>query len=266
MADPLLHWELCDTTPAKKLQLLSKIRVRHADDTPFTAADLQSPMLVVINGEDELFTGMTVGDVPAGEMTPFSPVGGPIERVKLVQALMMPDGMTLEVTVGRPLNTKAIVEREVRDVTRDEAVAWFAANAKNKWYPARWYGTAESEIMKARIDALVQQARDEGLTPSFVNLHEGGSHDATCRACDKNDADRGPYNAHLLSKRDDDLKVLFFGFPMVCGVCAESTEAIEVLIEEIWDRGRGLDDDVDEDGDDDELDDGPEDAVGEDAS
>jgi hypothetical protein len=221
-----------DSEAAQKPVIVTKLRISKDDGTAFVEADLREALMVVVNKEDEILGSPTIGKFSAA---------GVARELELATPLMFVEGMRLEIVAGAAMCRVLHAERQVRDVTQAEALAWFEANLRTKAYPARWYGAAEADVMRAKIDSLVLQARDEGLRPHFVSLTDPGQlYDASCRACDSEDPEDGPFNAQLLTKRDDDHKVLYFAFPIVCGVCSENEEMIAELIAEIWDRGRGL--------------------------
>ncbi len=229
------RWELSTNEPVTKPVLVTRLRLRKEDSSGFTFDECATRLMILVNQQDEILAPITVGD--------FRGDGGiaPPWREILVRPLMLVEGMRLSLTVGKKL--PLVFEREVTDVTREEAIRWFTENSRTKRYPARWYGTAETESMKAKVDDLIALAKREGLRPHFVAMTDGTGPDLCCRACESGDTARGPFNAQLLTKRDDDEKTLFFAFPIVCGVCAEDQPLLEELIEEMWDRGRGIEPD-----------------------
>ncbi len=243
------RWERSgpDGESASKPGLVTQLRLAKDDGTLFSEAERAVPLMVIVNGEDEILVPptLTVGRFRDTRQDAGAGTNGwkSSHRVlDITPPLMLVEGMRLEILMG-DATLSVLAERYVRDVNHSEAVAWFEANARSKDYPARWYGTAEADVMRAKIDTLVQQARDEGLRPNFVTLVDeiGQMFDTTCRACDSDEPERGPFNAQLLTKRDEATSVLYFAFPIVCGICSESEEALADLIQEIWDRGRGLD-------------------------
>lgn len=218
----------------RKPTLVTRLRLSKEGGGSLSADDASTQLLLVVNQEDELLAPLTVARFRMLGLA-ASP---PFAEFVLSPPLLLVEGMRLELCSAR---SDLVAEREEREVTHEEAIAWFSENARTKTYPARWYGTAEADVMRAKIDNLVTQARAEGLDPHFVQLpNDGSAFDTCCRACGTDDPERGPFNAQLLAKRDDALKTVFFAFPIVCGVCVEDENEMAGLQQEIWDVGRGL--------------------------
>ena len=215
--------------------LVTRLRVSREGGAAMSPDDASVQLLLTVNQEDELLAPLTLSRfrMHGTAATPR------FAELVLNPPLLLVEGMRLELCSARP---DFVAEREVRDVTHEEAIAWFSENARSKSYPARWYGTAEADVMRAKIDNLVSQARAEKLDPHFVQLPtDGGSaFDTCCRSCGTDDPENGPFNAQLITKKDDALLTLFFAFPIVCGVCVEDEERMKDLQQEIWDCGRGL--------------------------
>lgn len=217
-----------------KPTLVTRIRLSKEGGAALSPDDASTQLLLVVNQEDELLAPLSLARFR------MHGLAGSLRFAELVLTppLLLVEGMRLELCSAR---SDFVAEREVRDVSHEEAITWFSENARSKAYPARWYGTAEADVMRAKIDNLVSQARQENLDPHFVQLpNDGSAFDTCCRACSSDDPERGPFNAQLLAKRDDALMKLFFAFPIVCGVCVEDEEKMADLQQEIWDCGRGL--------------------------
>ena len=217
-----------------KPTLVTRVRLSKEGGAALSPDDASTQLLLVVNQEDELLAPLSLARFRMHGLA----VTPRFAELVLTPPLLLVEGMRLELCSAR---SDLVAEREVRDVSHEEAIAWFSDNARSKAYPARWYGTAEADVMRAKIDNLVSQARQENLDPHFVQLpNDGSAFDTCCRACSSDDPERGPFNAQLLAKRDDALMKLFFAFPIVCGVCVEDEEKMADLQQEIWDCGRGL--------------------------
>lgn len=231
-------WEPCGPVECKYPTFMYELRVRPAQGS-FTAAELDAPMVVLIN-HDEIWNGKVCQGA----------IGQDGSSIGLPKPLLAVQGMNISLILGRG-GEKLVRERKMSAASAEEAMAWAAQNLKDNMYPARWFGTSDLASMKRKLDGIIDEAKKSGLVPVHVDTtayvdearREARKDDLVtpgappCAICWTTDPERGPYHVRILSNVGEP-PVFFFTVRSVCGFCAEDPAIVQRLIDALPELAR----------------------------